>query len=317
MKLDACILCGGATALVMTSLTDNRFGAPGEYSIIGCAACGLEQTMPRPSQAELERLYEHHYGSGGGGGGERLYRRLREAFFAAPLYGLWIALDGDSSFHGVKARRPGQRLLDVGCYEGRGLALYGANGFTVEGLEPNGKAAAQARARGFTVHDGHLDGFEPRAPYDVVVLAHVLEHALDPAAMFAEAGRLLADGGELWVSCPNNRSWLRRVFGRHWINWHVPYHLVHFSPGALERALDGAGFEVFAAAQASPALWTAQSIIAALFARPGRPTAALRRPVLVMALVALARGLGFPALMLGNRLGRGDCLMLRARRMGL
>lgn len=313
MDFEPCIFCGGRLALEIASLADNRFGAAGEFAIAGCASCGLEMTQPRPSEADLERLYDRHYGSGAGTD-ERLYRRLREAFFASPLYGLWIALDGDFSFHGVAARRPGLRLLDVGCHEGRGLALYRASGFAVEGLEPNGAAAARARARGFTVHGRRLEAFEPAAPYDVVVLANVLEHARDPAAMLAEASRLLADGGELWVSCPNNRSWLRALFGRHWINWHVPYHLVHFSRRSLERVLGRAGFEVFAAGQATPALWVTQSIIAALFARPGRPTAALRRPFLVMALMILARGLGFPTLWLGNRLGRGDCLVARARR---
>ena len=55
-------------------------------------------------------------------------------------------------------------------------------------------------------------------------------------------------------------------------------------------------------------------MIAALTARRGRPTAWLRKPLAVMALMALARGLLFPLLWLGNRTGHGDCLLRVARR---
>ncbi len=235
-------------------------------------------------------------------------------FLTSRLYRLWLAADGDISFHGVPAERPGERLLDVGCNEGRGLVLYRANGFAVEGFEPNTVAAAQARARGFTVHGTDLADFEPAEPYGVVVLSNVLEHALNPHEMLVHIGRLLAPGGELWVSCPNSESWLRRLFGRAWINWHVPFHLAHFSPATLMRAIEESGFAVTDARQATPALWVAQSVIAALFAKPGQATRQMRSPLLVMGLMLLARGLGFPLLWLANRLGRGDCLVYRARK---
>ena len=57
-----------------------------------------------------------------------------------------------------------------------------------------------------------------------------------------------------------------------------------------------------------------QSVIAALFAKPGRPTRQMRSPLLVIGLMLLARGLCFPFLWLANRLGRGDCLVYRARK---
>ena len=313
MSGDVCLLCGGALHPVLSGLADTRFGAPGRFDIAGCAACGLEQTLPRPTSGELDALYEAYYNFGGSREESRC-GQLRQAFLTSRLYRLWLAADGDVSFHGVAAARPGVRLLDYGCNEGRGLALYRANGFAVEGLEPNRVVAEQARARGFTVHNADLAEFRPREPYGVVVLSNVLEHALDPGEMLAQVGRLLAPGGEAWVSCPNGESWLRRLFGRAWINWHVPFHVVHFSRATLERALDESGFAVTDARQATPALWVAQSAIAALFARPGRPTRQMRSPFLVIGLMLLARGLCFPLLWLANRLGRGDCLVYRARK---
>lgn len=313
MSNDACLDCGGSLRAVLRRLEDTRFGAKGAYDIAACEKCGLEQTVPRPSAEALAALYEAHYNFGGSRP-DSAYSRLRQALFNSVFYRLWLAIDGDISFHGVRAKRPGQRLLDIGCNEGRGLALYRGNGFEVEGIELNRVAAEEARKRGFTVHGEGPENHRPERPYDVVVLSNVLEHALDPRRMLAHIGRLLAAGGALWVSCPNSESWLRRLFGRHWINWHVPYHISHFSAATLKALLDETGFKAEETRHATPALWVAQSVIAALFAKPGQATTALRRPWLVIALMIEARGLLFPLLWLANRLGRGDCLVIKARK---
>jgi SAM-dependent methyltransferase len=309
---DTCLDCGGALATVLDPVFDTRFGIDEAFRIARCQGCGLEQTVPRPAAAALERYYAAHYNFGGESG--TTYTGLRARFLASRAYRLWLALDGDISFHA----RPGRgRLLDIGCNEGRGLALYARSGFTaVEGLETNPVAAAAARRRGFAVHGGALAEFRPNQPYDVAVLSNVLEHALDPVDMLRHVRRILRPGGEVWISCPNAASWLRALFGRRWINWHVPFHIVHFTEASLSRALAAGGFETVARAQATPALWVAHSVIAALTARRGRPTAALRQPLAVIALMALARGLLFPWLWLADRAGRGDCLLRVARRTG-
>ena len=215
MTLEACLLCGGETSLVEAGLIDNRFGAPGAWNIHRCRACGLEQTLPRPDATTLKRLYETYYNDGGATATS--YAGWRERFLMSPLYRVFLKLDGDISFHGERGTG---RLLDVGCNEGRGLVLYRANGFAAEGLELNRVAAAEARARRFAVHEVDIGDFRPAAPFDRVVLSNVLEHALDPGAMLSDVHRLLAPGGEAWISLPNAASWLRAAFGRHWINWH-------------------------------------------------------------------------------------------------
>jgi SAM-dependent methyltransferase len=270
----------------------------------------LEQTTPIPEPDELKNLYETYYNFSGEK--ETLYTRLRERFLFSPLYRLLMALDGDISFHGT---RGSGRLLDLGCNEGRGLVFYRRNGLEAEGLELNERAAEEARKRGFRVYTGSLDEFEPLEPYDVVVLSNVLEHSLAPHDMLGHVARVLKPGGEVWISCPNVESWQRSFFGSYWINWHIPFHIVHLSKDTLARLLRESGFEVRAARQKSPSLWLAQSLIARLFARRGRATRRLRDPVLIATLMVLIRGLFFPILWLGNRLGRGDCLVVAARKV--
>jgi hypothetical protein len=178
----------------------------------------------------------------------------------------------------------------------------------------NEKAAAIARERGFSVSTDVLDDFTPAIPYDVAVLSNVLEHSLDPKAMLLSVRRVLKPGGQVWISCPNSRSWLRSLFGPSWINWHVPFHVVHFSSHSLPHLLTDTGFTQAQIRQITPALWVASSLISRAFARRGKPTRQLRNPWLVFSLVLAARAVLFPLLYLGNRLGRGDCLVAVASR---
>lgn len=303
----ACLLCKGALEKSVGELIDTRFGIGGVYEVWRCLDCGLEQISPVPSPAELGQLYESYYNFGGERGTS--YTRLREWFFSSWLYHLWISLDGDISFHG---RKGAERLLDAGCNEGRGLRIYARNGFQVEGLELNPTAAAVARESGFTVHVGDTTDFIAPSPYDVIVLSNVLEHACDPKKVLINLRRNLKPAGQLWISCPNSRSWLRKAFGHSWINWHVPFHISHFSEETLQRLLTDAGFKNTRTHQITPALWVTQSCIARLFAKEGRKNSRLRNPFLTLFLMLISRFVLFPALWLGNRLRRGDCLLVIA-----
>jgi SAM-dependent methyltransferase len=303
-----CGICGQAGKILLDDLFDDRFGALGVFAIVRCANCGLEQTWPRPAAGELKELYEKFYNAGISP--DSAYRGLRERFFSSDLYRLWLRWDGDMGFHG---RRGAGRLLDVGCNEGRGLSLYADNGFQAEGLELNEAAAAVARQRGFPVHTENLGQFRPEEPFDVVVLANVLEHAWDPVAMLVEARGLLRPGGEVWISCPNAASLWRRVFGRGWVNWHVPYHLWHFSPASLEQVLKQAGYELAALQTYTPALWLAQSLCVSLGARRGRSNQVMRSALVAAGLTLMARVMVLPWFRHLNRNLTGDCLLATAR----
>ena len=293
--------------MVLDHVIDTRFGTPGLYQIHRCVRCGFEQTSPVPSPSELKRLYEVYYNFGGEKG--TLYTKLRARFFFSFLNRVWTWVDGDISFYQV---RGSGRLIDIGCNEGRGLRIYAQNGFQAEGLELNETAAAQARAGNFTVYTELLENFYPTDCYNVAVLSNVLEHSLDPRKMLQSVRRILESGGSVWISCPNNRSWLRKAFGRSWINWHVPFHVSHFSANTLERLLEETGFEQVTVREITPALWVAQSLIAWLFAKKGKANRNLHNPFLTIFFMLFARFILFPALWLGNRFRRGDCLIATA-----
>jgi len=294
---------------IKTGYFDTRFGTLGDYTIGRCIKTGIDHTIPQVSEEELKLLYEKFYGFGGEN--KTIYVKLRKRFFLSSFYRIWMAIDGDICFHSLKGDG---LLMDIGCGEGRGLAIYQRNGFKVEGLEINERAAIEARTDGFEVYTIRLENYQLNNLYDVVVLSNVLEHSLSPEEMLNHVNRILKIGGQIWISCPNVDSWQEKLFGRYWINWHVPFHIVHFSQNTLINILQETGFEIQEMRQKSPALWVAQSLIVKLFAKPGKPTNHLRRSLLVVSLMLLTRGLLFPLLWLGNLLGRGDCLIIEAKK---
>jgi 2-polyprenyl-3-methyl-5-hydroxy-6-metoxy-1,4-benzoquinol methylase len=306
-RATGCLLCGEPLEQVLSGVTDNRLGSPGSYEIRRCVACGFEQTYPLPTQAELTELYTTHYNFGGQT--DSVYTRLREWFLFSFANRLWVWLDGDVAFH---RRRGTGRLLDIGCNEGRGLRIHASNGFLAEGLEVNEKAARVARGAGFEVQTCLLEDFRPGEAFDVAVLSNVLEHSLEPRRMLRDVYRILGQGGQVWISCPNSQSWLRGAFGRSWINWHVPFHISHFSAKTLRQLLEQIGFVNIEIRDITPALWVSQSLIVYLFAKPGRKTWQLRNPFLTVLFMTTARLLAFPALWLGNLRGKGDCLQVTA-----
>ena len=184
--------------------------------------------------------------------------------------------------------------MDIGCNEGRTLSLYARNGFQAEGLELNEVAAAVARQRGFKVFTEPLERFNSEKPYDIVVLSNVLEHALNPLEMLRHVRRLLRPGGQVWISCPNAASYWRKLFGRHWINWHVPFHLWHFTPQTLTTVLNQAKFSVQQMCTCTPALWLAQSLCSSLAGKSGKANRLLRSAPIIAGLMVTLRSLLWP-----------------------
>lgn len=307
--IENCIFCGCSVSLFKNGLYDTRFGVPGAFAIYKCDNCGLVQIGSNLEESELKSLYETYYNFGGSK--KNQYTTLRSRFLKSFFYRLWMLIDGDICFH---SRRGRGLLLDVGCNEGQGLQIYQQNGFIAEGLELNERAASEAEKAGFRVFTEPLETFKPERQYDIVVLSHVLEHFSNPKQMLLHVNRILQTQGRLWISVPNLRSWQRDLFGRYWINWHIPFHITFLSATTLKALVNSAGFETTQVIYASPSIWTAQSFIAALFAKKAKKNLAQRSPALLVSLMLFSRFCFSPFFWRGNLLGRGDCLAIEARK---
>lgn len=136
---------------------------------------------------------------------------------------------------------PGRRVLDLGCRYGALTRSY-AGGNDVVGVDVDREALAEAAKLGIETRwadvEKPLD--LPDGTFDVVVAGELLEHLRDPAAVVAEAERVLRPGGLLVGSVPNAyRLKNRLAFLRGRPPEQDPTHLHLFSPTDVRRLLDG------------------------------------------------------------------------------
>lgn len=102
-----------------------------------------------------------------------------------------------------------QRVLSVGCGEGRTEAELVQRGAKVFAIELNPSAAASASSRGISVVVGSVDemlaGFEGDQ-FDLIILADVLEHLPRAGLVLEDCAKKLVAGGRVVISVPNFRN---------------------------------------------------------------------------------------------------------------
>ncbi len=233
-----CELCSADDARLLFHARDTLLGRAERYRVVQCRRCGLAYLNPRPTRAALAGHYPADYfndlgGSGMNAAGPR--RLLKNA-----LYRLT----------GGIARRietlPPERVLDVGCGDGRYLAFFRDLGWATWGTDPSPVAVERARARGLNVAPpGELaEARYPDRCFDLVVLRYTIENMHHPLATLREVRRVLKDDGTIFVSAPSIASPVARVFRQYCAYVDAPRHLYFFSPETLPALLAGAGFRV-------------------------------------------------------------------------
>ena len=102
----------------------------------------------------------------------------------------------------------GERLLDVGCAEGRFAAELVRAGVTVVGVDVAREPLRRARARhaDLDLRVVPADGSWPLedASFDVVWAGEVIEHVADTASFLSEVRRVLRPRGRLLLSTPDH-----------------------------------------------------------------------------------------------------------------
>ena len=232
-----CPVCGAANSRpVQTALYDDRYGYPGTFSLLQCAACGHRWLDADFSPAELQALYTNFY--------PRSTRSVDQWRPQVELGAVrtWLARAKSATYRWVPRA---VKVLDVGCGFGESLGYHQARGCEVWGVEADENIRRVAERFGFNVKVGVFSAADfSRDYFDFVTLDQVIEHAADPVALLRDAATVLRPGGTVLLSTPNGRSLTAGLLGRRWVHWHSPYHLQLFSRQSLIAAAQAAGLRV-------------------------------------------------------------------------
>lgn len=303
MSPASCPICAATLPAPVIEGSDRLHGTPGRFAVAICPVCTAGVTVPRVEASALAAFYPQEYAA---------YTPQRSAVGRAISAAIqaWQGLRARrrAPLDAIAARTPG-RGIDVGCGRGDVAAMLVRRGWRMTGVEPSPAACEAARSRGVEVREGILTtvALEPEA-YDAVLFRQSLEHTVDPVGDLRRVHAALRPGGQIAISVPNFGGWQRRRFGSCWYHLDLPRHRTHFTAGALERALDAAGFdEVRTSTSTSPeGIWA--SLQYRLFGRCLAPSGLRLQAALAVCTI------GLPIALAADRRGGGDVLHAVARK---
>lgn len=198
------------------------------HQMVKCKNCGLVYVNPR----DKEELIQAAYGE------------LEDDMYFDEIEAREVTFGRCLTRIGEFISRKG-RLLDIGCGGGILLNLARNSGWEVYGVELSRKMCEYAK-RQFAleiVNSSLIDAKFPSTYFDVIVLADVIEHVVDPQGILSEIKRMLKPQGLLFLTTPDIGSPVARLLRHKW--WCIFHaHIYYFSRKTIRKILENTEFEV-------------------------------------------------------------------------
>lgn len=211
-----------------------------DIKVIDCKCCGHAHIVPLPSFETLKTFYETEFYEVEKTGYLSMNKEERD----------WLALEFSDRFECAErllGNRSG-RALDIGSGPGDFLLTGDSRGWKTLGVEPSPAASKFSREAGLEIVTGFFseEMSSSLGSFDFVHMSEVLEHVANPHSVVKAAAGVMAPGGILCVSVPNDFNVLQETFVQQngsepW--WVVPdHHLNYFTFSTLEKLLVNQGF---------------------------------------------------------------------------
>lgn len=240
-------------------MTDDRYGYPKKFDILKCKSCGFMGTYPVLKESELSDLYTDYYSR------EKISAKeilLKNKKFNPNFWwrlNMWLQGRNNICHFYIKKN---EKVLDVGCGDGSSLLEIKKIGGEAWGTEEDRNIIKVTKKLKIDVFVGGLDKYkEKKHFFDVITTSQVIEHVPNPKKFLSQLKEKLKKNGRIILSFPNPQSLSRRLFGKKWINWHIPYHQNFFSKeslGILTKELD---LKVVSLKTITPNLWSLLQIM--------------------------------------------------------
>lgn len=212
---------------------------------------GFLEVVDRPTPEALSDYYAQTYFQSEASGYRKTYSGEELEVIA-----LRIAQRAGQARMLLNYDQPGS-LLDVGCGEGFVLKFFEQIGWQVQGIDYS-RAGVQQINPEYVDHVEQGDVFEllearvaAKDQHDLVWLGNVLEHVLDPVSLLYSLRRLVAPGGLLVVTVPNDgTAYHEQLYAtgaipdRFWIA--MPDHMSYFTADSLRRTAEETGWDCLA-----------------------------------------------------------------------
>ena len=227
--------CGSTDAETLAS--HDRFGLP--VGAVLCGSCGLARSTPRLSTADLPDFYQHDY--------HGLHMGLPAP---DPSTALVRRGQGAAIFALLRDQLPDGplRVAEIGAATGQVLREFAeATGreVTTAGCEYASAYVEAGRSVGTDMRQGGPETLRDLAPFDVVILSHVVEHLPDLSAGLADVRALGDEATLFYVEVPGLLTIERkREYGFRFDRYLTVAHTFHFTLMTLTETMERSGFRL-------------------------------------------------------------------------
>jgi len=224
------------------------------FRVYDCLACSQVYLWPLLSEEQVREMFTRLYTEGEGSVSElkSYYEFTYEDAPSNPLVQLY-----ERWLDAIERHRSSGRLLDIGCGTGLFLAVARRRGWEPYGIDDCSEATTHARDHfGLDVWDGEFAQVQTGGKtFDAITMWDIIEHARQPVELLEAARSVLAPGGIVGISTPNQRSVLDVVAGALYrasggrVTWplekfYIEQHFLYFTPATLEATAARAGLSV-------------------------------------------------------------------------
>ena len=210
------------------------------FTFLECGECGHWYLTPRPKDEDIHQIYANY-----------------------------LTLNDDSAYHpsGLVASikrnlfdkrrmksvlsnlREGSKVLEIGAGSGRQLEFLGDISPCPIELYANDiyfddETRSALQTKNIRLLEGAVEIVETTARFDAIIGIHVIEHVIDPRAVFRWMSEHLAPGGVLYLETPDTNAPARYIFKDNWGMTHFPRHFHLFSRKTLAGLARRSGLEI-------------------------------------------------------------------------
>jgi SAM-dependent methyltransferase len=227
--------CGSTDGEPLAS--HDRFGLP--IGVVLCGSCGLVRSTPRLSTTDLPDFYQHDY--------HGLHMSLPAP---DPSTALVRRGQGAAIFALLRDQLPDGplRVAEIGAATGqvlREFAEAAGRDVTSAGCEYASAYVEAGRSVGTDMRQGGPETLRDLAPFDVVILSHVVEHLPDLAAGLADVRALGDESTLFFVEAPGLLTIDRkREYGFRFQRYLTVAHTFHFTLTTLTETMARSGFRL-------------------------------------------------------------------------